>query len=213
MRGVRRLKRLILTVVGVPMCWALMVIVGAVFPGPISEPTLAPGQLVRVGLVQGPIHTDFLLPLDEGTRVDFAALDLPETAEWLLVGWGGKAFYTTIGDYGDVSADAIWRTVTGDSAVMRYQPVGTYAPEWTVLLNPVQYSRLREVILADTDFGQPAGINLLAEGDRYFAASGNFNLINTCNQWIARSLRHAGHSFGLWTQTNWAVRLSLAIYG
>ena len=209
----KRVKRLLYTIASIVLGWLALVVLGAVLPGPIHDPKLAPDRFIHVGLTQGPIHTDFLLPLDDDTRADFAQLGLPETAKWLAVGWGGREFYTTVGDYSDITRDVIWQTLKGDSAVMRFQTVDEFTPERTILLNHVQYDRLRASILADTDLGAPVGGDLLSQGDRYFAAKGNFNLINTCNQWIALSLRRAGHSFGLWTQTGWAVRLSLAIYG
>lgn len=57
--------------------------------------------------MQGPIHTDFLLPLDADTRADFAMLDLPETAAWLQVGRGARGFYRQVGGYGDLRAGTV----------------------------------------------------------------------------------------------------------
>lgn len=196
-----------------PVCWILAVVIGAALPdGPFVSQSSGQGPPVRVGLLQGAIHTDFLLPLDKATRRDFATLDLPETARWLAVGWGAREFYTTVGGYREVSRSALWRAIKGDRAVMRFEPFGEYTPELSIELDSLEYERLRKSILSDTDFAQPVGAGLLRAGDRYFAAQGNFNAINTCNQWISRSLKRAGRRFGLWTQTTWAVRLSLAVY-
>lgn len=189
------------------------VVLGALLPYPVQSLPLGRGEPVRVGLVQGAIHTDFLLPLDPATRRDFAMLELPPNAEWLMVGWGAKEFYTTVGSYRDLSARALWRALTGDSAVMRYQPVGAYNPDLSVTLDSLQYERLRASILRDTDFSRPIGGALLSGDDRYFAAAGRFNLVQTCNQWIARSLHRTNRQFGAWTPTTWSVRLSLAVHG
>lgn len=209
----RWLRRFVLTVATGVLCWALAVATGAIIPTNVVAKSSNQGSLVKVGLVQGPIHTDFLLPLDGNTRRDFAILDLPDDASWLLVGWGAREFYTTVGDYSDVSISALSRAIIGDEAVMRYELVASYSPVLSIDLTPSEYERLRHSILSETDFTQPVGAGFLQAGDRYFAAIGKFNLVNTCNQWIAHSLQQAGRRFGSWTQTTWAVRLSLAIYG
>ncbi len=148
--------------------------------------------------MQGSIHIDFLLPLDADTRADFAMLALPAGTAWLQVG-----------DYGDLRAGTILPVATGDSAVMRFQPVGIFAPPLSITLDRLQYRRLRAVILSDTLWDQPVGQDLLASGDRFFAAKGRFDLLNPCNRWIASALRRAGRSFALWTPTNWSIRQAL----
>ncbi|WBU59117.1 DUF2459 domain-containing protein [Paracoccus albus] len=165
-----------------------------------------------IGLIQGAIHTDFLLPLTAQTREDFEFVDIPQGAEWLSVGWGAREFYTTVGTYADLSAGAIWRAISGDSGVMRFEPVGQFTPPMTISLKAAEYDMLRATILADTLSEQPIARGLLAPSDSYFAAEGRFSIINTCNQWISRTLRRAGLPFGGWTPTTLAVRVSLALH-
>lgn len=166
-------------------------------------------ETVRVGLVQGPIHTDFLLPLDAATRADFAQLDLPKDAVWLQVGWGARGFYTQVGGYGDLRAATVLRAITGDAAAMRFEPIGPHQPALSITLDGLEYQRLRAVIRSDTLWDQPVGEGLLAPNDRYFAAKGRFNILHPCNQWIAEALRRANRSFAIWTPTNWSIRQAL----
>lgn len=209
----RRLGQCFRAFITILICWASIVALGAIIPGTTEGSDSPHVTAVKIGLEQGTIHTDFLLPLDDLTRRDFAVLDLPETAEWLLVGWGAREFYTTVGAYSDISLSALWSALSGDRAVMRFEAIESRRPEMIINLDRDEYKRLRQVILSETDFTRPIGKDLLRQGDQYFAAKGNFNAINTCNQWIAHSLKHAGYRFGLWTQTTWAVRLSWWIYG
>lgn len=191
--------------------WGLAVTTGALWPGVHADIGRA-GAPVRIGLVQGPIHTDLLLPLDADTRTDFAFLDLPPDARWLLVGWGAEGYYTTVGDYGDVSIPATLRAAFGSPSVMRFQPVGPWEPPLDLTIDRAHYDALRAVVLADTVVNRPVGRDLLSPGDRYFGARGTFWVANSCNQWANRTLRAAGLPFGRWTPTTWAVRLSLRIY-
>ncbi|MBA4490523.1 DUF2459 domain-containing protein [Paracoccus sp. S1E-3] len=200
--------RVLLTLGAVGLLLFLSLLAGARLPAPrLSMPLSA--DTVRVGLVQGPIHTDFLLPLDPQTRADFAWLDLPEDAAWLQVGWGARGFYTQVGDYGDLRAGTVLRALIGDTAVMRFEPVGAYVPELSITMDRLEYQRLRAVVLSDTLWDQPVGQGLLAPADRYFAAKGRFNILHPCNQWIAGALRRANRSFAIWTPTNWSIRQAL----
>lgn len=187
----------------------LLLLAGARIPAPRLSLPLSTDAVVRVGLVQGSIHTDFLLPLDGATRADFAMLDLPDSADWLLVGWGARGFYTQVGGADDLGAGVILRALSGDGAVMRFEPRGPFEPVLSITMHQLEYQRLRRVILSDTLWDQPLGQGVLAPGDRYFAAKGRFNLLRPCNQWIAETLRRANRSFAIWTPTNWSIRQAL----
>ncbi len=64
---------------------------------PIERPPLA--ETRRVLLLSNPIHTDIAIPLDEDTRATYAFLAesgvrvADPAAQWLVIGWGGRAFY------------------------------------------------------------------------------------------------------------------------
>jgi uncharacterized protein (TIGR02117 family) len=177
------------------------------------------GPPLRAGLIRGPIHTDLLLPLTPDLResLAFAAkagvpLDDPR-AEWLVVGWGSRAFYTATGSYADLRLATVWQAATGDSAVLRLDVAGPVPPDapgvdW-ITLSSSQQAALSGAILAT--FADPTALPDagFTATDAFFPARGRFHLFNTCNVWIARTLRAAGHPFGIWTPTPFAVRLSL----
>ena len=202
------LGKVALSLAGSGLLLFLLLLGGAWLPAPrLSLPLSA--ERVQIGLVQGPIHTDFLLPLDPRTRADFALLDLPKEAAWLRVGWGARGFYRQVGGYVDLRAATVLRAITGDAAVMRFEPVAPHSPALSITLDGLEYQRLRAVIRSDTLWDQPVGQGLLAPDDRYFAAKGRFNLLHPCNQWIAEALRRANRSFAIWTPTNWSIRQAL----
>lgn len=177
----------------------------------------------EVLLVAGPIHFDFLLPLDDPqvAAFSFAAdagvpMDDPR-ARWLVVGWGSAAFYTTVGSYADVAPSAVWRAVTGDQAVMRFDVVGAVPDVPGVHRLPLsegQFTALVQAIRADLG---AVPVRLPLDGfngtDAFFAAEGHFNIFRTCNVWVGEKLRQAGVAFGRWTPTPYAVRLSLWWHG
>jgi len=172
-----------------------------------------------IGLLRGPIHYDLLLPLEahpfsflEGTSMP---LDDPR-AKWLVVGWGGRAFYTTVGDYRDVTPKAVVRGVFGDASVLRFDLVGDAQPGPHVTfirVTKVQRAALDARILAEMTTTLPMKHPGLTPTDVFFAARSRFNILRTCNVWIGQVLRDAGMRFGAWTPLPFSVTLALNRFG
>ncbi|MGL4278726.1 MAG: TIGR02117 family protein [Albidovulum sp.] len=221
----RRLFLLAGFLLGLPVVYLIASLIGAV----IASGQDWPEGGVRVGLLRGPIHYDFLLPLNSETRREFAfaesglgvSLSAPG-ARWLVAGWGSQAFYTTAGSYADVQMSAVLRAATGDKAVMRLDVFGAL-PEtdqpglhW-ISLTSDQFSELRRGILASLDrdaAGAPilADVAGIAKTDGFWLALGRFDLIRTCNVWVGDQLRAAGLRFGVWTPTPQSIDLSLRLF-
>lgn len=182
----------------------------------------APEPGTRIYLLQGPIHYDFLLPLNADTRARFSFLERAgfalghPAAEWLVIGWGAEAFYTSTGSYSDVSLAAIGRGVFGDRSVMRVELAGAVQPNWPVRkvdLGAGQYARLTDAIRGS--FGpstKPLDLAGFSPTDMFFPARGRFNLFQTCNVWIGDMMRAAGVRFGIWTPTPYAVTLAHSLH-
>lgn len=177
----------------------------------------------RIGLVVGPIHTDLLIPLTPAvkTRLAFAMrdgvpLDAPG-AEWLLVGWGARQFYTTAGTFADVTMAATLRGITGDDAVLRLDAIG-HIRDFTeipmITANAVQFAALLDVLTASFVPG-PDGVPVpldhpgFTASDRFYPATGHFNILHTCNVWVGDLLSAAGIAFGNWTPTPYAMKLAI----
>ena len=200
--------------------YLLAAVLGGLVPG--AHAAIEGGADVRIGLAKGPIHYDFLLPATPETRARFAFAEnagvpvFHPDAAWLIVGWGGRAFYTSVGTYHDISARAVWLGVTGDRSVMHLDAVGQIgSPPGVsyIWLSAAQYSALIDAIIGSfaLETGQPVLLPDLGQNDTdaFYAGRGGFNILHTCNVWVGDMLRKAGVAFGGWTPTTWAVRLSL----
>lgn len=215
--ALRLLLRSLATLVALPVLFFLAGFAGALLPGGGSWED-EPAE-VRIGLLHGLIHYDFVLPLDDRLRADFAfAGGAAEGSGWLLVGWGAEGFYTATGSYADISAAALWQAATGDAAVIRIDRLPDIPEDFAAVtwldLSRRQHDALVRGILADLP-RDAGGRPLLhsAPGftatDSFWQAEGRFSLLNPCNQWVSRRLRAAGVPFGLWTPTIQAVDLAL----
>lgn len=209
--------------------YALLAVLFAFVPG--RRATLPPdprAEAVQFYLVHGPIHYDFLLPLDAQTRRAFgfareAGVPINDpAAKWLLIGWGAKEFYTTAGSYRDVTLGAVLKGLTGDASVMRLDVWGAMPggfpegfPARTMEMGRPEYEALLVSIRDDFAGGhRPQVISgaSLGGGDVFYAAKGRFHAFRTCNTWISRKLRSAGLRFGVWTPLPYSVTLSRRVW-
>jgi uncharacterized protein (TIGR02117 family) len=212
----RRAFRLSALILALPVLYLLASVTLPLIPGPGPDLSGPPAQLI--GLIQGPIHTDILFPLTPEIRAQFAfaeAAGVPlnhPNAEWLILGWGSAAFYTTAGTYADITASAVLTAATGDDAVIRLDALGPLPPLDNLRfldLSQAQFDALvtqtASAFVSQTRLDHPG----FTGTDAFFPAHGHFHLFRTCNVWLGETLRAAGIPFGLWTPANWSVTLSL----
>ncbi|MEP5155252.1 DUF2459 domain-containing protein [Planktotalea sp.] len=215
-------SRALLTLCFVSSLYFVAALLGAVHVGKQS-PEHNSSRKVQIGLLQGPIHYDLLLPLSPTTNEHFdwlkragLALDHPQ-AEWMIVGWGAREFYTSTGTYKDVSSKSILRAITGDQSVMRVDiagPVTKDAPLRWVSLSDADYQKLLASVtgsFVDGDTTHPLHIDGFNAYDMFFPAKGRFHVFQTCNVWIGKMMRAADVPFGRWTPIPLSVTLSLRL--
>lgn len=190
--------------------------------GAVYAPQTTSPQDIRthqVLLISGPIHYDFLLPWTPQTQAAFTARglapDVPQDTEHLIIGWGARTFYTTVGGYGDVSARAVYRGITSDASVMRVDAVGPLRPDLdlrAVKMTDAQYARFLSAITNSFAATIPLPERGFTLTDRFYPGQGRFDILRTCNVWIGDMLRAAGLRFGIWTPLPLSVTLSHQIY-
>lgn len=202
---------------GLLALWVCVVVGGALLPRN-GAAEIEGGEARDVWLIRGPIHTDFVLKVDERLRERFEFAELGVNTGWVILGWGSEAFYTSTGTYLDLSLPVIWRAATGDVAVLRVVQVPFGVPEpsdWAhqrLRLSEDQYDALLAGIAEDARGSVIPGASL-AQGDAFYPAAGRFNIFRTCNVWVAGKLASAGLRTGAFTPTTGGLRLSLWWFG
>ncbi len=212
----RRALRFLALLLTLPLLYLAASVVLALIPGPGRD--LGGPSAYTIGLLQGPIHTDILFPLTPEVRANFTFAEAagvpvnnPE-AQWLMLGWGSAAFYTTAGTYADITASTVIDAATGDNAVIRLDvtgPVVQMANLRFLHLSKAQFQALLTRSLAAFANETPLNHPGFTEYDAFFPATGRFHLFRTCNVWLGETFRASGIPFGLWTPANWSVTLSL----
>ena len=179
----------------------------------------------RILLLSNPIHTDIALPADPDVLnalsfVTDAGLDLTlPGVEWVVIGWGGRSFYTQTPTWDDLKLGPVLRAITIDQSVMHVARAGsielTGADVLQLEVSESQLARLLEGITGSFSktngkLGQPvSGLSYPAH-DAFFPAEGLFNVFLGCNAWTARMLRMAGFHTGVWTPL--PVLLTFSLY-
>lgn len=186
---------------------------GAFLPHQVEPDTATKTHAVY--MINGPIHYDLVLPLNAETRdaferISYDALNITE-ARHLIIGWGARDFYTTVGGYSDVSLRAVRRGIFGDSAVMRLDVAGALPPDHglrALSLTRAQYKKLLSAIISSFAADTPILQGNFTPTDAYYPANRRFHILRTCNVWVGETLRRAGIRFGTWTPLTLSVSMS-----
>lgn len=221
MRVLRRLLAVILIIVGA-------VAAGAVIPLPLWSQAAEDkgGETRRILVLSNPIHTDIAIPLDADTRAAFAFLErsgVPVAepgAKWMIVGWGGRAFYLETPTWGDLKPLPVFRALTVDSSVLHVDVTGELDeghPAVTALeVGAEEFERL-QVFIRESFAQAPDAVAAIPDAgygpyDRFFEAKGAFNALIGCNTWTAQALRASGVRTGLWNPLPQTLTFSLKLF-
>jgi len=211
--------------------WTLLlslvaVTAGTLLPRPLF--TASPGGeplTRRAILLSSPIHTDIALPLDTETRQAFAFLraggvdiDNPGAA-WLVIGWGGRAFYLQTPTWGDLKPMPAFKALTVDRAVLHADLAGPMEADRPgtkeFKVSEVGYRRMLAFMVAS--FSREQGLAMPISGagygdfDQFYEAGGHFNVLVGCNTWTAAALRSGGLRTGWWNPLPQSLALSLSL--
>ena len=222
------MKRFIRWLLAVVFAVILAVAIGTFVPRPLFAPehSVVGADTRRILVLSNPIHTDIAIPLDEETRAAYAFLGasgIPVAdprAQWLVIGWGGRAFYLETPTWADLKPMPVFRALTVDSSVMHVdvaggmdeahpsvKPFDLSTGDFRNLSDFIQASFVREAgtvrVIANAGYG---------DYDRFFEAHGSFNALVGCNTWTARALRAGGLRTGLWNPLPQTLGLSLNLF-
>ncbi len=223
----RGAKRSAQAFAGLALAIALALLVGMLVPRGTADVATGPGRH-EIVLVANAIHTDIALPATPQVleRLRFLAedglpLDHPELGA-ILVGWGGREFYTRTPTWGDLTPGAAFASVTLDDSVLRFAlaPVlpadlpGTRRLELSDAQLDALLSFVEETLQRDD-----TGRRMLVEGaayssfDLFYEAEGWFNIAVGCNVWTSAALARAGIATGLWTPLPQTLLASIRWHG
>jgi uncharacterized protein (TIGR02117 family) len=175
-----------------------------------------PEKGITIYLKSNGVHTDLVLPLEnkfynwqEHIYLEDFGLTSSKN-QWIAFGWGDKGFYLNTPEWSDLTIstalDAIIPFV-GKSAMhvtlYEKEPVVRERVR-KVILSEEQYARLTYYIYrsfsktSEEEFILLSGYHYHGIQDNFYEAEGDYNLVNTCNNWANSALKAVGVRTAFW---------------
>ncbi|HEV2674664.1 MAG TPA: DUF2459 domain-containing protein [Aliidongia sp.] len=197
------------------LCWLIASVTGLVAGyvglgfglGALATGDAPPAGRVALAVIANTFHSDLVFPVT-GAGVDWTALfELPPEARYVAIGWGNRRFYMETPQLSDLKLATVATalTGTGDSVlhVAWYpgEPMGDAVHALDVTGAQAEaLARYVAQFAARDEKGRTERFNAsYGADDAFFAASGRWSPILTCNEWLGRGLRAARIRTGIWT--------------
>lgn len=169
-----------------------------------------PGDGVRIVIESNGVHTDVVLPklaagVDLSDLVPAADLADPHYAGYdhIAVGWGERTFYLETPTWADVRPLTVLQAAIGsDRTVLHVEHLplpAADADSRAVVLRPDEYRRLAAFVRASFAPGARWHRPGYGKSDAFYAATGRYSAVHTCNAWTGDALAAAGVRIGVWT--------------
>lgn len=206
--------------------WLYVAAAGLFMLWPVESEPAPQTPAVEAYVISNGVHTDLVLPL-HAAGVDWRPLfpptDAPalapsqrEAVEFVAIGWGDRAFYLHTPTWAELTPGRALGAVLGRHGALLHVnwlqraqlPPGR---TWRLPLSAAQYQRLAAHVRGALPGGvaqRIAGAHYSAH-DAFYAATGRYHLLRTCNEWTAEALRAAGVPVGRWAPFDFNVRWHL----
>ncbi|RZV49922.1 MAG: TIGR02117 family protein [Sphingomonadaceae bacterium] len=209
---ISQVARILAAIILIPLASFIgLAALGSVIP--VNTAWEEPEEGVTIYLADNGVHLDIVFPV-EAAGVEWRPLFQPTDiadprwydAGWVMIGAGDRGIYTTAKDWADLKPGVALDSMVSGDRVMHVQWV-TRPHAWTAAelrLTKAQYRRLfaaaRETFaLQENGSAQRLGVDGYFGSDAFYEGKGPFNLVQTCNQWVAERLRIAGVETSLWS--------------
>jgi uncharacterized protein (TIGR02117 family) len=186
------------------------------FPAPTTQHN-EQATTSYISVTRNLAHSNIMLDLSR-TSVDWHSLlpDLiPEKQGYLLVGWGDQQLYQLTPTWADLKPSVALRALfTNTSAFLHlhYLPANDYPRDETITLHiSATTSQAIEQHILQTFHPSTPQLAFLGydKHDRFYYASGIYNIFTTCNTWVGRVLRQSGVSISWWTPFSYNITHSI----
>ena len=162
----------------------------------------------------GAMHTNFFVPVrneafDWSQHLDLAALGKQASTNYryLQFGWGDRIFYLETPSWDKINILSALRSLLLQNPAALFVKGHPSVPQYSnetlrcISLSKGNYLKLMHFIKASfqTNQGKPLRIGTGQDGDSsFYAATGRYSSLKTCNSWIAEGLRTADVNTPLW---------------
>ncbi len=152
------------------------------------------------------IHLDIILPVESVNTDLLNQLNPPSWVAYLAFGWGDRKFYIDTPTWNDLRLGTALRALfTNSPSAVHVVWLKGRSSYWTeVPVCPEQMELLNQYIADTFVTGKQKSLSEIqaagySDNDRFYQASGNFSLFQTCNQWVNQGLKTAQVKTAIWS--------------
>ena len=179
---------------------------------------------ISIFVLSNGVHTDIVVPTLSSYldwRKIFPDDDFPAAigqAPYLGIGWGDKGFYLETPTWAELKPSVAFRAAFLPSPTAMHVTYHLQEPQTgdkcrKLFISPEQYLQLIDYIKAS--FQKDTGeIMLIPEKgygttDNFYEAMGTYNMIHTCNMWVATAFKKVGIRTAVWSPFDLAILYQL----
>lgn len=213
MKGWRSLKRKAIYTTATIAATVALLTIAALTPRQWGRLPVSGDCRFTVYVSGGAMHTNLIIPIKneifdwhQHLPLQQVGISPGERYRYLQFGWGDQIFYVETPSWDQLSIPSALRALFLQNPAAMFMKAHTDVPRFPdeelkcVRLGQADYLALMQFI--DTSFqkdgqGQPLLIKSEAQGG-FYAATGKYSLLRTCNSWTAEGLRAAQVNTPIW---------------
>ena len=170
------------------------------------------------------IHSDIIVPTKTETfdwrnylKLEEIGIDRARDYNYLSFGWGDRDFYMSTPSLSDLQFStaftALFISTPSVIYVKGYQSIPAYSQVKCIKINQTDYLQLAKFI--QSTFKQDINAQNIRVGNGhtnnggFYAAIGDYSVLNNCNSWTGRALREANVNTPLWDGLSAAILFHL----
>lgn len=205
----RRLFRILLALVLLPVVYALVALLLGLVP--VNRKGLQGGEHT-IHLTTNGVHLNLILAHEDLSPALLDGLHVDEATRHVGFGWGDAEFYLNTPEWSDLTPRRALVAAFLPSPtlvhVSRYRHVGG---DWNAIPISSEQLALLDAFLLDAFATDADGHKQLLPGagygihDDFLHANGSYSALRTCNTWVNDALKRSGLPACLWTPFDFAV--------
>ena len=170
------------------------------------------------------IHSNIIVPIANKTfdwrnylSIDRIGIDNAKDYNYLSFGWGDREFYMSTPSLVDLKLSttftALFLATPSVVYVKGYQSIPAYHGVKCIKINQTDYLQLAQFIKSTFKQNKKAENIRVGNGHTnnagFYAAIGNYSILNNCNSWTGSALRKANVNTPLWDGISTAIMFHL----
>lgn len=195
--------RILLGISGLLLLYFILAFLLSIIPKNPEPVTCSEKETVY--LISNGIHLDIILKRSQLDEAFWQQLEIPKTAKYVAFGWGDKGFYLNTPNWNALKASTVVNALflKSESAM---HVTSYYAKREKFVALPLCNSQLETLkIHIESSFVKNEEEQILKVGkgygrnDDFYEATGSYNGIKTCNEWVNQGLKKANVRTSIWS--------------